>query len=67
MPWRTWCDRSSRNDVRDRRRDAERMIDAIHTLNLIMAMVPLVAIVVSIMLIKPRAARQREGDEPGTH
>jgi hypothetical protein len=45
----------------------QRMIDAIHNLSLIMAMVPLVAIVVSIMLIKPRAARQREGDEPGTH
>lgn len=42
------------------------MIDAIHTLSLIMAVVPLVAIVVAFVLIKPRAARDREGDEPGT-
>jgi MFS family permease len=34
------------------------MIDAIHTLSLIMAVVPLVAIVVAIMFIKPRAARK---------
>jgi hypothetical protein len=34
------------------------MIDAIHTLSLIMAVVPAAAIVVAIVLIKPRAARK---------
>jgi uncharacterized membrane protein len=42
------------------------MIDAIHTLSLIMAVVPLVAIVVAIVLIKPRATRNRN-DAAGRH